>query len=146
MIVHYALYLCIVHYLITQEDVVNHSNIASGDVAFQYDISVAIHVETDVVPRLKRSYAISRIISRQSADIDARQIGARLQCLDENIVARLDSFTHVAEPIPDGHKDVVACRHASGNAVERAVLAVDYNIMCRISVPKQIHILVGFQN
>ena len=63
-----------------------------------------------------------------------------------NVVTRLDSSAHVAEPLPDGHKDVVACRHASGNAVERAVLAVDYNIMCRVSVSKQIHVLVGFQN
>ena len=33
---------------------------AGSDIAFQYDISVAVHIQTDVVPRLKRSCIRSR--------------------------------------------------------------------------------------
>ena len=40
----------------------------------------------------------------------------------------------------------MACLHGPADAVERAARAVDYNVMLRVCVAKQTHILAGPKN
>ena len=63
-----------------------------------------------------------------------------------NVVTRLESSTNVVDPFTDGHADIISCHHASANAGERSVRAVDYNIMRSVGVAQQIHILIGLQD
>ena len=126
----------------------NHISFIRNDVAFQADISIALHFEAGFVPRRKRSFTRcgSSHFFRQSTDVDATLRRNRLQRFDMDVVARLKSSAYVVDSFSDGHADIVSCLNASANAGERSVRAFNYNIMRRVGVAQQVHILIGLQD
>ena len=64
-----------------------------------------------------------------------------------NIMPRMDGSANVIDCISHCHADIVSCLHVPADAIEGAVPgALHHNILRRVGIPIQKHILTGVKN
>ena len=80
--------------------------------------------------------------NRFSADVDAADIGAGVLDRKIDVVCRVNR-SDVIDRVSRCHADVVSGFHALADAVERAVRAVNHNIILGVGVAEQHHVLLG---
>ena len=61
-------------------------------------------------------------------------------------MSRMDRCANIINPFSHCHADIVSCNHVSAETEKRPVCCFNHNILRRIGVPKQAHILTGFKN